>query len=347
MEAIIRQLVHDLASPLALIYPDWNAVVDDPNPSACTVKPAAMASAPRSSKSNRTPPSAPSFSSAAPPSTMNVPGPPSTLNQGALFGPSNVSEGTSGPPVSASTRTTKRSRTLLGWRTQRPRSALTGILLRLLLHVGIPQRLGQRQTDFLARLPQCAADLDCTGPNRLTKPDIIGINLIQACGYTPTEPSTLDVGFDGLVPPSSSHLAPISPVPFTGHDFGDFRRRGPRHDMSGPRYLQDSPTEPPCSASAGQSYVQDPAAEPPCSASAGQRYVQDPVTEPPCSASAGKRYVQDRPPNCLAALPPVHSTSKTRPANHVAPLPPSHATSKTRPPNRLVALPLAHSTFKT
>ena len=77
-----------------------------------------------------------------------------------------------------------------------------------------------------------ATDLDRTGPNRLTCPDTVGIYLIQACGFTPTEPSTPGLGLGRLVPPAPSRFDTIPPLPCTANDFGDSRRHGPRVNNS-------------------------------------------------------------------------------------------------------------------
>ena len=86
--------------------------------------------------------------------------------------------------------------------------------------------------DFFSRLPQPATDLDRTGPNSLTCPDTVGIYLIQACGSTPTGPSTPGIGLGRLVPPAPSPFDTMPPFPCTANDFGDFRRHEPRIDYS-------------------------------------------------------------------------------------------------------------------
>ena len=108
MEATVRQILHDLATPPVLVFPDWDAVADNSHP--CTATPAAMASAPPSSRNNPTAPSAPSSSSVAPPWTPNVLGHPLTWKPVVSFGPSNGYEVTSDPPSSASVRITRRTR---------------------------------------------------------------------------------------------------------------------------------------------------------------------------------------------------------------------------------------------
>ena len=88
--------------------------------------------------------------------------------------------------------------------------------------------------DFFSRPPQPATDADRTGPNRLTSPDTVDIYLIRPFGFAHCKLSMPGIGVGGLVPIPSLPIPVIRPIPFSDHDYGDFRRLGPSMGFSGP-----------------------------------------------------------------------------------------------------------------
>ena len=234
MERIVPQILHELATPPILVYqyPDWDAVADNSRPFRlyCDASIDGFgATLEQEQPDGSVRPIV--FNSRTPLSTTSDPGPPSTSNPAASFGPSNASAATSGPPNSTSTLTTrhltvypKSAKTTLssvaGWNSSTPTPWSTE-----------KAQLMAMPTD-LSRLPQPATDLDRTGPNRFTTPDTIGIYLIQACGFTPIDPFNSGIGLGGLVPISPIPCDTIPPLPCTDNDFGDFRRHRPRMDNS-------------------------------------------------------------------------------------------------------------------
>ena len=88
--------------------------------------------------------------------------------------------------------------------------------------------------DFLSCPPQPATDAHRTGPNRLTSPDTVSIYLTRPCGFTPCEPSMPSIGSGVLVSTPSLPIPIIRPIPSTDGDNGVFRRLGPSMGSSGP-----------------------------------------------------------------------------------------------------------------
>ena len=205
--------------------------------------------------------------------------------------------------------------------------------------------------DFLSRLPQPATDLDRTGPNRLTSLDTISIHLIQACSFTAIEPFTLGIGLGGLAPPAFGSFDPGPPFPCTNNDFGDYRRHGPHMDAPGSAQV----TWPFATAIAapnpaagslhslplGSRFPQAPAAGLPRSLPLGPQFAQGLTTDSPRRVYVGPRYDQDP----ATALP----NSKTPAWHRLTALLSATALPKTKAPlrHRLAASPPATALSQT
>ena len=147
IETIVRELLAEFSTPPVLVYPNWDAVSDNPRPFLYWM-PVWTVLVPPSTKSKMTTPFAPLCSSAALPPSRNVTGPRSIWKREASSRASSAFAVTCGVPVSDFFQTTRRSKARQDRRTQPASTAVDRIPYGVQLHPRISQRQCQRERRF-------------------------------------------------------------------------------------------------------------------------------------------------------------------------------------------------------
>ena len=229
MENTVRAILHELAEPPILVYPDWDAVADTSRP--LRVYCGASLDGFRATLDQEQPDDSvrPTLYISRTTLGDEYSWTPLDLEAGIIVWAIKVRRGhlwstrfqiySDHKALENIVKNGEHNPRVLHW---------LGLFSAYTYTLGYGKGTANGNTDFLSRLPQPATDADRTGCSRLTGLGTVGTYFIRSCGLTRNKPPTSGVNLGGLVSPPSRPILTIQPHPLTGDDCDYFHLLGSR-----------------------------------------------------------------------------------------------------------------------